>query len=223
MELHAPLAALQSSARGWHGIQLAVLGFIGLCGVLQGDAGKDNPAWVRDLAAILVLGSLVLACAAVAIVGTVAWPVDPTRSGNEDARLDHGARRLRRGIALTFVAVAALAAGTTSSWWPDQEAPSSAVEVNTGRASCAASFWTRRRDRSVFASVAVPSCCPSAKSRRCDRSAVAPDKQHQQSTPGCPASVNISGRSSLLSCPADRCSQTWDGDSLGGSVGCAPS
>lgn len=35
------------------------------------------------------------------------------------------------GIALTFVAVAALAAGTTSGWWPGQEAPSSAVEVTT--------------------------------------------------------------------------------------------
>lgn len=127
----APLAALQSSARGWHGIQLAVLGFIGLCGVIQGDAGKDNPEWVRDIAAVLVLGSLVLACLAVAIVGTVAWPVDGSGGGDQDGRVVKGARRLRGGIALTFVAVAALAAGATSSWWPGQEPPSSAVEVTT--------------------------------------------------------------------------------------------
>lgn len=125
------MAAIQASARGWHGIQLAVLGFIGLCGVLQGNAGKENPEWVRDIAAVLVLGSLVLACLAVAIVGTVAWPVDGAGGGDQDARLLKGARRLRRGIALTFVAVAALAAGATSGWWPGQEAPSSAVEVTT--------------------------------------------------------------------------------------------
>ena len=86
----APLAALQSSARGWHGIQLAVLGFIGLCGVLQGNAGTDNPEWVRDIAAVLVLGSLVLACVAVAMVGTVAWPVDGAGGGDHDARLVKG-------------------------------------------------------------------------------------------------------------------------------------
>ena len=126
-----PLAALQSSARGWHGIQLAVLGFIGLCGVLQGNAGKDNPEWVRDIAAVLVLGSLVLACLAVAMVGTVAWPVDEAGGGDQDARVVKGARRLRGGIGLTFVAVAALAAGATSGWWPGQETPSSAVEVAT--------------------------------------------------------------------------------------------
>lgn len=127
----APLAALQSSARGWHGIQLAVLGFIGLCGVLQGNAGKDNPEWVRDTAAVLVLGSLVLACLAVVMVGTVAWPVDGAGGGDYDARLVKGARRLRGGIGLTFVAVAALAAGATSGWWPGQGASSSAVEVTT--------------------------------------------------------------------------------------------
>jgi hypothetical protein len=36
------LAELRTSARGWHGVQLAVLGFIGLCAVLQGQA--DSPA-----------------------------------------------------------------------------------------------------------------------------------------------------------------------------------
>lgn len=108
-----------------------MLGFIGLCGVLQGNAGKDNPEWVRGVAAVLVLGSLVLACLAVAIVGTVAWPVDGAGSGDQDARLVKGVRRLRGGIGLTFVAVAALAVGATSGWWPGQAAPSSAVEVRT--------------------------------------------------------------------------------------------
>ena len=37
------LTELRNSARGWHGVQLAVLGFIGLCGVLQSGAADDNP------------------------------------------------------------------------------------------------------------------------------------------------------------------------------------
>jgi hypothetical protein len=128
------LAAIQSSARGWHSIQLAVLGFIGLCGVIQGGAGDDNPAWLRLVAAALVAGALVVSCTAVAMVGTVAWPVDGfAGSGDvpDASRLARASRRLRVGIALTFVAVAALAVGATSSWWPDDESPSGNVEVST--------------------------------------------------------------------------------------------
>lgn len=124
----APLAALQSSAKGWHGIQLAVLGFIGLCGVLQSGTSKDNPEWVRNVAAALVLSSLVLACAAVVVVGAVAWPVRPAGDA------ERGAARLRTGIVLTFVAVALLATGATSGWWPvedDAGSAPSAVELTT--------------------------------------------------------------------------------------------
>src|SRR3712207_8556040 len=35
------LDELRASARGWHGVQLAVLGFIGLCGVLQEEQPSD--------------------------------------------------------------------------------------------------------------------------------------------------------------------------------------
>ena len=35
------LAELSASARGWHTIQMAVLGFIGICGVLR---TSDSPA-----------------------------------------------------------------------------------------------------------------------------------------------------------------------------------
>lgn len=102
LEGEAPLANLRSSARGWHGIQLAVLGFIGLCGVIQGN-GKENPDWVSETAAVLVVGSLVLSCLAVGVVGTVAWPVDGSRGGDEGSLLVQGSRRLRGGIALTFL------------------------------------------------------------------------------------------------------------------------
>ena len=52
------LAELRVSARGWHSIQLAVIGFIGFCGVLQ-NGRPDNPTWLQVWAGILVLVALV--------------------------------------------------------------------------------------------------------------------------------------------------------------------
>ena len=43
------IAELRGSARGWHGVQLAVLGFIGLCGVLREGAGSGEPHWLQVL------------------------------------------------------------------------------------------------------------------------------------------------------------------------------
>jgi len=44
-------------------VQLAVIGFVGLCGVLK--SGSDaGPTWLEILAGILVLIALVLACLA---------------------------------------------------------------------------------------------------------------------------------------------------------------
>ena len=48
------LAELRGSAKGWHGIQLAALGFIGLCGVIQTGDSTD-PRSLQVLAGILVL------------------------------------------------------------------------------------------------------------------------------------------------------------------------
>jgi hypothetical protein len=86
-----------------------VLGFIGLCGVLQ-RARPENPMWLQTLAALLIVGALVIAVAAVFVVGRVAWP--------PSAPPADAARRLRTGIRLTILAVAVLALGTVSMWWP---------------------------------------------------------------------------------------------------------
>jgi hypothetical protein len=129
------LAELRVSARGWHGIQLAVIGFIGFCGVLQ-SGRPDNPTWLQVWAGILVLVALVLACVATFLVGRVAWPL----GGGGD--LEHEAQRLRRGLILTFVAVAVLALGTASGWWPQPEGESGgggqdvAVQVSSGERAC---------------------------------------------------------------------------------------
>lgn len=132
------VADLRASAKGWHGVQLGVLGFIGLCGVLQDAASA--PRWIQVLAGLLVLAALALACLATALVAMVAWPVyrpsDPAEPTGVDPELV--ARRLRRGISLTFVAVVVLAVAATSSWWPEPSAGGtggSAVEVTTQQGS----------------------------------------------------------------------------------------
>ena len=133
------LTELRVSARGWHGIQLAVIGFIGFCGVLQ-NGRPDNPTWLQVWAAILVLVALVLACLGTFLVGRVAWPLFGG-SQSADADLDREARRLKRGLLLTFVAVAALALGTASGWWPQPAGESAggqlvAVQASSGERAC---------------------------------------------------------------------------------------
>jgi uncharacterized membrane protein YoaK (UPF0700 family) len=135
------LVELRASAKGWHGVQLAVLGFIGLCGVLQGAAGQEGPHWLQVIAGLLVLLALGLACTATALVATAAWPVHELEDGaaagvSVDRVLHRTARRLRHGIAVTFLAVIVLAVGATSAWWPAQEPSGSAasqVEVTTSQ------------------------------------------------------------------------------------------
>jgi hypothetical protein len=137
------LVELRGSAKGWHGVQLAVLGFIGLCGVLQGAAGQDGPHWLQVLAGVLVVIALVLACGATALVATAAWPVHEIEEGlstgaDAEQALHHTARRLRLGIMITFAAVVVLALGATTSWWPEQAssaAGAARVEVTTSQGS----------------------------------------------------------------------------------------
>ncbi len=122
------LTTLQGSARGWHGVQLAVLGFIGLCGVLQRDPG-GRPGWLQLVAGLLVLLALVLSCVATALVASVAWPVYGFGGGQQP---EGAGRRLRTGIVLTYVAVAVLAVATSSAWWPaDSSDRPGLVEVSS--------------------------------------------------------------------------------------------
>ncbi len=116
------IGELRSSARGWHGVQLAVLGFIGLCGVIQNDTGGSEPRWLKVLAALLVLAALALACVATALVALAAWPVYGSHPHIEagDKEVADTSRRLRVGITLTYLAVAVLALATSSAWWPGQ-------------------------------------------------------------------------------------------------------
>jgi hypothetical protein len=135
------LAELRASAKGWHGVQMAVLGFIGLCGVLQRDDGAD-PTWLRVWALALAVAALLTALWAIVLVGRAAWPLygaqaeDPVESEYE-ARLRRTSRQLSRGLALTFGAVALLALATATSWWPSTSQPSLVeVRATSGQTVC---------------------------------------------------------------------------------------
>ncbi|MEU6978697.1 hypothetical protein [Streptomyces sp. NPDC046371] len=126
--------AVRTSARGWLTLQLASLGFVGLCGALKAGGGSDAtaPRGIEAIAGVLVLISLLLAVLAVYLVGRTAWPHtgvdDPVRA----------ARRLRTGLVLTFATVLLTALAATSSWWPapDKAAPApdapAAMQVEVG-------------------------------------------------------------------------------------------
>lgn len=134
------LAELRTSARGWHGVQLAVLGFIGLCGVLQRDS-TGTPLWLQITTSILILVALALACIATVLVATAAWPVDHAQrpspqAGADEAEIERTFRRLRAGIVLTFVAVVVLAVATSTAWFPSEDdEPAQLVEVATAQGS----------------------------------------------------------------------------------------
>lgn len=135
-----PLGQLAASARGWHRIQLAVLGFVGFCGVMWASGDPSGPRWLQWLAAALVALALVLAGLAVYLVGRVAHPfygqaVDAPSA--DSPAVASGARQLRTGIRLTYLAVAMLAVGSLSAWWPDLAAADAAqVREASGRTWC---------------------------------------------------------------------------------------
>ena len=108
---------LYESAREWQKLQLAVLGFAGICGVLSGDNGSSRPLWLQDVSGITALTGLVLALIAVTTVATVAHPIAtrPTTTATL-------ARRLRWGIVFTFLAVGLTAVAGLSMWWPERTA-----------------------------------------------------------------------------------------------------
>jgi hypothetical protein len=130
----ARLAELRGSAKGWHGVQLAALGFIGLCGVIK-PGESSNPEALQALSGTLILVAFVAACLGIYYVGKAAWPIYGAEVPAVDADAATVARasgQLKRGLALTFVSIALTALAATSSWWPTESAAGGAtVEVQT--------------------------------------------------------------------------------------------
>src|SRR5215469_18387152 len=95
------LNELSASARGWHTIQMGVLGFIGICGVLR-TADSPAPRAVQWLAAALAVLALAAASLAIFSVGRVAYPVNDAAAGDGAVpTAGQAAARLRAGIRLT--------------------------------------------------------------------------------------------------------------------------
>jgi len=131
------LAELSASARGWHTIQLAVLGFIGICGVLR-TASSPAPRMVEWLAAALAVAGLAVACLAIFTVGRVAYPVsDATDGASAVPSAVRAAARLRAGIRLTIVALILAVVAALSGWWPAATSTTAAAVTGTnGQAWC---------------------------------------------------------------------------------------
>jgi hypothetical protein len=109
------LERLSASARGWHTIQMAVLGFIGICGILR-TTSSTAPRAVQLLAAALAVAALAVACMAIFTVGRVAYPVGDALEA--DRAVAGGTARLRAGIQLTIIALILAVIAALSGWWP---------------------------------------------------------------------------------------------------------
>ena len=127
MQPHAPsapaidideaLAKLSASAKGWHTIQLAVLGFIGICGVLQSSTAA--PRGVQIFGAVLAVTALIVAVTAVFVVGQVAWPLFDQTTISPHERLARAGSALNSGVRLTVVALVLIVVATLTGWWPN--------------------------------------------------------------------------------------------------------
>ena len=132
------LKELSASARGWHTIQMAVLGFIGICGVLR-TADSPAPRAVQWLAAALAVAALAAASLAIFSVGRVAYPIGDAPDGASPLPpAERAASRLRAGIRLTVVAVILAVIAALSGWWPASSSTVAAVAVigTNGQAWC---------------------------------------------------------------------------------------
>lgn len=127
-----------NSAKGWHSIQLAVMGFLGLCGVLRVGEEPAGPEWLAMWSTGMAILSFVASLLSMWMVGGVAFP---TYSGEEMPASAPG--RLKAGIGMTFVAVIMAVLGAADGWWPaSQEAAGGAtagqmeVRDSSGNVAC---------------------------------------------------------------------------------------
>lgn len=108
---------LVDSARGWHNIQLGVMGFIGFCGVLKMGSEQPGPEWLSWGSAGMSILALVTSFFSTWMVGSVAFPT----YGPEAAMPAEAPGRLKGGIVMTFISIAMMAIAGAAGWWPAAE------------------------------------------------------------------------------------------------------
>lgn len=105
--------SLIDSAKGWHNIQLAVMGFIGLCGVLRMGETPAGPEWLSWWSTGMSVAAFVSALISMWMVGGVAFPL---YGGGQMPRNAPG--RLKGGIGMTFASIVMMALAGLGGWWP---------------------------------------------------------------------------------------------------------
>ena len=96
---------MAESAKGWHNIQLGVMGFIGLCGVLTMGETPDGPQWLEWWSAGMAGLAFVFSLLSTWMVGSVAFPLYGFTNPGE-AMPASAPGRLRGGIVMTFISIA---------------------------------------------------------------------------------------------------------------------
>ncbi|WP_020519022.1 hypothetical protein [Catelliglobosispora koreensis] len=105
---------LAESARGWQNIQLAVMGFIGFCGVLKMGTEQAGPEWLGWWSTGMSVLALITSVFSTWMVGSVAFPT----LGAEAQMPPSAPGRLKSGIVMTFISVAMMALAGAAGWWP---------------------------------------------------------------------------------------------------------
>jgi hypothetical protein len=101
------------SAKGWHNIQMAVMGFIGLCGVLRMGETPAGPEWLSWGSMGMSVAAFVASLISMWMVGGVAFPL----YGGEQMPAN-APGRLKGGIGMTFAAIVMMALAALGGWWP---------------------------------------------------------------------------------------------------------
>jgi hypothetical protein len=106
---------MAESAKGWHNIQLAVMGFIGFCGILRMGDTPSGPEWLTLGSTGVSVLAFVSSLLSMWMVGGVAYPLYTSAEAHMPP---NAPRRLRGGIRMTFVSIVLMALAGVTGWWP---------------------------------------------------------------------------------------------------------
>lgn len=128
---------LIDSAKGWHSIQLGVLGFIGFCGVQQMSEPVKGPEWLSWWWMGFSAFAFGLSLVSMWFIGGVAYPV---YGGGIDRMPKNAPGRLRTGIRMAFSSILMMVVAALGGWWPSEASPN-LVSVTDASGASACGTW----------------------------------------------------------------------------------